>query len=321
MEENKAVKHFPWLGLGFAFSTIAVIVLFGLFYYAVVRGSELSQQLARQVSHLQNRADDLEVHLDSLKKDSLETDDSLKQSIATLQQTLGSNPNTWRVMEAQFYVDLANTKLQFENNIPSAIELLKLADKTIQDLSDPALDGVRRALAQNTATLEAVPAIDVTGIYMRLSAINDQIDQLPLPIQVENNAITPVSTDANEPWWKKGLHESMTLLGKIVIVRYNTSNTPPLVTPSERDFLFQNVHAAIEKSMWALLHHQPDIYRASLQQAIKWINQFYMANAPVTQSVLTNLDQLEQMNIAPTIPDINASTQAFHDYFANGGKA
>lgn len=331
MEEvqNKAVisnpknsrNTFPWLGLGFAFSTIAVIILFGLFFYAIVRGSDLSQQLVKTVSQLQIRVDETQTNLETIKKEHTQANENFEKSITALQQTLSSNPNTWHVNETQFYVNLADSQLRFENNVTAAIQLLQLADQSIKNLSDPTLDNIRRALAQDIAALQAVPLVDVTGIYMRLAALNNQIDQLPTMNQAAENQSATTAVDSKAPWWKKGLTDSFNALEKIVVIRYNNSNMPPLVTPTQKEFLIQNMHALVEKTMWALLHRQPEIYKESLAQTIQWSHLFFMSNSPLTQSFVTNLNQLQEIVIDPKLPSLTLSQQALHDYFASGGKS
>jgi uncharacterized protein HemX len=112
------------------------------------------------------------------------------------------------------------------------------------------------------------------------------------------------------------LQQTWQALRQIVIVRYNPNGTPPLTLPEQQDFLFLNLHAALEKAMWGLLHQQPEVYRASLEQTLKWIKLYFVQDAPPTQSLLTNLTELQALDIHPTTPKITDSLKAFQDYFA-----
>jgi uroporphyrin-III C-methyltransferase len=206
--------------------------------------------------------------------------------------------------------------LQFENNIPQAIVLLQNADGYLSGLSDDRLRPVRKALAADVAALQAVPQIDVVGIYMRLVALNDQIKQLPLPNKPQQTDVVQAPSNENLPWWKRGLRQTEQALKQIVVIRYNAQDTLPFITPEQQNFLILNLHAEMENAIWGLLHQQPEIYRTSLTQAKNWIIQYGQSDSPMTKSLITNLTQLEQMNIKPEPPKSLQSLQEFPEYFA-----
>lgn len=241
---------------------------------------------------------------------------SQQQVINALRQTQsGYNRDEWRVVQAEFLVKLANDKLQFENNVTQAVQLLQLADQEIRNSNDVKLMEIRKTLAQDIATLQAIPPVDVSGLYARLSALNQEVNKMPLPNKpvVQNESL---QVNENLPWWKQGLHQTWQGLKQIVVVRYNEKGKLPLAAPDVQEFIYQNVHAALEKAMWALLHKNPNIYKASLHQAADWIRNYFVVDSPITQSVLTNLNQLEQIDLKPNLPNLAESLQGFQAYFA-----
>lgn len=313
-EKTQPRKHLPWNAIGIGFSTFAVIVMIVIFYLtnaAYLKNAANTAAAQSVVTNLQQETDSLKQQVSKL------TDDLQNQSqvMNALRQTQsGYNRNEWRVLEAEFLVQIANDKLQFENNKTQAITLLQYADQQIRDLNDDRLLVIRKALANDIASLQAAPQVDISGLYLRLSAVNEEISKLTLPNKPAENAVT-VQPNGNLPWWKRGLQETWQALRQIVTVHHYEKGAPALIMPEQQDFLFQNLHADMEKAMWALLHQQSDIYRASLDQAINWIGQYFMADSQPVKSVLTTLNELKAVDIRPTTPKIAESVQAFHAYF------
>jgi len=116
----------------------------------------------------------------------------------------------------------------------------------------------------------------------------------------------------NESVWQRGLHEMWRSLKTIVVVRNNLNGSMPLVTPEQKAFLYQNVHAMIAQSTWALLNQQPAIYQSSLQQLTEWIKRYFVLDAPQTRAMLNDLSQLEKIDIHPPTLTLMNTLQAFN---------
>ncbi|SRR5579883_417649 len=310
---EKTKKHFPWRGVGILFSTFAVIVLLYLFYatnYYFARRINNTVPAA-DVQRLQNDLSSLQQTVQQLSG----TVNDQTQMINTLRQAeTGYNRDEWRVVEAEFMTRIAGDKLQFENNVPQAIVLLQNADQLIRDINDARLTNVRVAIAKDIAKLQAISPVDVPGLYARLIAMDDQIEKLPLMNKPVPTAPTPEVNTEHLPWWKKGLHQTWDVLRQIVIVRYNKKDELPLVLPEQQNYLYQNIHIEIQQAIWGLLHQEPAIYQASLNQAQKWIKEFFMMDAPATQAALKELSQLQGIDLKPALPDLSDSLQAFKEY-------
>lgn len=322
-------RKFSWNLFGIWFSVSGVIVLLGLFiaanyFYLKLFQSDAAKAadhsmylqnkqrtLERQVQDIQHQAQQQEQSLNALHHHAQQQEQSLN---ALRQAQTNEKREEWRLVEAGFLVKLANIKLQFENNIPQAIQLLQNADAEIRDLNQERLLSIRQALANNIASLQGVAVVDVTGIYMRLSALNEQVNHLPLINNRPNNDPVLKTIEEKLPWWKNGLQQTWQALQKIVVVRYHEKGVPPLVTPDQKEFIYQNLHAVLEKAIWGLLHNNTEIYQGSLHQAREWVKQYYLADSTVTQNVLSQLDELQKINIHPELPKLTESLDALQPY-------
>ena len=300
-----------------------VIALIGACSYGMYRLMLANKQLSATTTDLTSQIAQNQKDITALQTTLTDVQQTTKQSqtdlsnqetaIAELKNAQQTKNDDWTVAEAQYLVKLANDNLQIGDNIPLVINLLQTADQELQGSTNPKLTAMRKALADDLASLKALPEVDFTGIYMRISALNDQVDKLPLPTKrpLATSDQTPV---AQTVWWKRGLQNTWESLQKIVVVRYNQPGVRPFILPEQQEFLFQNIHAMFEQAMSAVVHRQPEIYQASLKQAADWIQKYFLPDAPEVQAQLKELTELQNINIRPTLPNLTASLQAFRAY-------
>ncbi len=328
--ENEAESHGSRrANLGIIFSTIALIVVIGGFAYGYFELSKVNVSLARKVTDLQNQVTAQQTNVGAMQKSVTDLQQSAQktQDLAAQQQQFMTewravqkgDLDKWHIAEAQYLVKLANDHLQFSYNTTIAQTLLEQADHTLDSIQDPGVLDMRKSIAGDLANLKAAPAVDVTAIYLQLNALNNQLEELPLPsmpLTSEQKKEAETVPAANLPWWKAGLQLAMQSLRQIVIVRYNNSNTLPLVLPEEKSYLYQNLHAQIESAMWGLLHRNNEVYLASLLRTMSWIKLYFVQDATVTKSIMQNLESLQAMNIQPPSANLTATLQLFDQYFA-----
>lgn len=319
-------QSFAWDKIGILFSMLGVIVSLGLLYYVFNQLMTLNLTQAQRINHLENNLTQLQKETPSLTKSMNEQLLPLREELGKQNQLLTNlsashqtSESQWSVQEAASLIKLANDHLQLEENIPLAIKLLQTADQTLSQNPDPKILMIRKAIAVDLASLQSVPQVDVATIYMRVSALNDQVDHLTpalslMPAATEKQTAEP-NKDQSLPWWKKGLEHSWHQLKKIVVVRYMPEQTLPLLMPDQQIYLYQNIHAAFEKALWAVLHKQPVIYQASLQQAATWITKYFTVNAAST-AMLNAIKELQQINLHPPMTKTLTSVSALQNYFA-----
>jgi len=279
-------------GMSILLAIIAAMVCITGFIYCYLQVVNVDKQFARIHSLLQER--ELASRQNNL---------DMQNTINSMQQTL-QNANAWHVAEAKYLINLANDQVQYTHQYSLAITLLQQADKALESSQDAQLLEVRKSLATDIANLQALSPIDITALFLQLHAMNDLVDKLQLPVQpLQPDTIPPVkSADSKSVW---------SVLSKIVIVRKNDANALPLVMPDEKIFLYQNLHAQLESASWGLLHENGAVYAASLANAIKWIQQYFVQDAEVTKNMLQQLSTLQKVNIQPALVTVSNTLQLF----------
>lgn len=238
-----------------------------------------------------------------------------QQVLTNLQQGQLGNVNKWRILEAQYMVRLANTQLKFANNSALALVLLQQADSLLKDMADA--EPIRQAIANQIVQLQSVSTMDTNTLYMRLNALDNEVDHLPLQsLPLKENSQPSAETNAPPiSWWRAGLNHALQTLSSLIVIRDTTKTPLPLLMPEEKMFLYQNLHAQFANAIWGVLNQKPIVFETSLTRIGEWITTYFNAEDPATKTLLQTLAELKKINIASSATiDFSTLNASFDTY-------
>lgn len=308
--EQKAAKRAARAGRGrrwplFLTFLIAVGAAGGCYYlwqeYNAMTSS-LAYSSEQTSSDLAKTRDQLESQLKS-------DDDRIAALEQTVRALQGKDNMDWLVSEAEYLMRIANHRLMLERDVKSALVALKTADSRLYETNDPYWIPVRKQLARDISSLESVQDVDLAGLSVRLSALGDDIERMPI---LKPDHSTPKSSESgqqeNKPpakYWDEIWSDLKARLSKLIVIR-NVDRPPgPLLPPDQAAYLQQNLLLKLEEVKLALLRGQAQTYRDDLASMKNWIESFYDTGSPVTREVLKHLTALHEIDIAPPLPDIS----------------
>ena len=301
---------------------IAGAVATGFFgFHVYTQQSVRIDELATQQSQLQSQNEKLKSQVSAGIQTLSNQQADLANNIETLRAKNQHLRKDWLILEAEYLLQLANYRLLFERDINTAIVALNSADMRLRDTGDPGVIGVRKVIAEAVQALKQVPQADLAGLSLSLSAINKDIETLPLntpdpkskqyELQRENSATQQVQSWSELPAaiWRD--------LKSLVVIRDHTEAVQPLLAPDQRFFLIENLRLQIEQARLAMLSGQPEVYKERIATAINWIETYFDKTSPHTQTALDTLKQVQASAIAPPLPDISKPYQALEQYRQN----
>ena len=294
--------------------------------------TQLADEIASKNSALRNQVNKLEDELARLDDEReaqnllLErTQTRLSDAIKQVEAGRSTSEADWRLAEAQYLLRLANQRVLMEQRPEGALTLLRSADKVLADLDDVSLYSLRQALAQDIAKLEAVPKLDVEGTYLRLAALIEQSRELPtlsleqqrqLPDMLKE--ITPDAVDETlQQDIQSAFARAMSSLESLVVIQQHDRAVEPLLSPEQGHYLRQNLQLLLEQAQLALLRQQQVIYETSLNRSIELIGRYFDAANSATQALSQALEQLNRLQVAPQMPNINGSLDKLQQHMAD----
>lgn len=267
-------------------------------------------QLSQTINDLQNQLENQNSQIAALQGafNRLQASNSGYETDITLQQV-------------DRYLLQANLSLNFNQDIPGALNLLQAADQRLNSLSDPQIIPLRQAIAKNMVALQSIEPIDLVGLLSKLSALRDQVAHLPLFAINSKLQIFHATPAANpnpthlatlQSGWEKAWDATLTNFKSLVIIRNRQNEISPLISASQEEFLRQNLQLILQQAQWAVLQRQQAVYTYSLTQANEWIQRYFADNDRATLAMQADISQLQKINLSPQTPDISLLINQLH---------
>ena len=204
------------------------------------------QTVIQDQSETQQQADEaLKGELGTLH----ERQQAVTEAVDELLKTSRHLRHEWLVAEAEYLVNLASHRLILAQDANTAITALQAADDRLREAGDPSLIVLRKALAEDINSLQAVALPDIPGLSLKLNAILQDVDDLPLltpdpesATQRQNGTVRPPVQNWQE--LPAAMWEDMK---KLVIIRDHQGPIKPLLSPEQHFFLSQNLKLQLER--------------------------------------------------------------------------
>lgn len=271
-------------------------------------------QTQEQINSKTSNTEEFQTHL----QDKLEQLD--KQVQNALNQKFYQNQD-WLLLKARYYLELAQINAHWSNGVDSTIALLEQADQLLKQLNDSKVFTIRQAIAKDIAQMQALPPVDVAGLLSQLDAAQNSINNLGIPLPVNENRPSPESptTSPNKSSWRTHIESSMNVLEKLVIIRRHSEEIKPLMSPLLEALLKEKLHLNIQEAQWAVLNNEPFVYQLVLKQAINSLKQNFNENTPNTAALIKKLTELQQMNIIQKRPTVGTALPLLNELIDKKG--
>ncbi|MFK8048669.1 MAG: uroporphyrinogen-III C-methyltransferase [Halioglobus sp.] len=267
----------------------------------------LQARLQAGLSKLENSASEQGALLARLEA----SQDVQREEIARFGAT---DRDDWLLAEAEYLLRLANQRLIMAGDVVAATALLKSADSIMLELDDSSLHAARAAVAADLAGLRAVPKVDLEGLYLRLGALIEQVEQLKVFRMPEREA--SIETAEPEDWrarLQRGYEQALGKLSDYIVIRRREVPYEALMDPQWEGMIRQNMRMLLEQAQVALLSGNQVLFRESLERAGHWVQQFFEVDQSGSEAVARALTDLRQQTIAIDIPDVSRSLRELDD--------
>jgi uroporphyrin-III C-methyltransferase len=213
----------------------------------------------------------------------------------------------WSRAEAIFLIELAQRRLYFDHDTPTAISALETADARLASLRDTSLTPVRERLAKDLQALRAVAEPDRAGITTRLLAIESQANTLPLKGTLVGQRTAASQPNPEAPLTHRAWDAVRNMFGQLFSVRHlRPGNT--IVSIEEQTLRRQHLALLGFAARHAVLVHDQAAYTAAIDEMHAWLAQHFGESLAV-DAASHELETLKSINIAPSLPNVGGAAQ------------
>lgn len=231
--------------------------------------------------------------------------DAVADNVASAPPT----PREWRLAEVEYLLTVANHRLLLQDDAEGARRLLGLADRVLADLDDYRFHEVRALLAEEQLSLKTFDYADTQGVFLRLEAVKELLDHLPLRLP-EYAAADADDASPRDSQDASMLDAFLDRLGDLVrFRRHDGEAIRPLLPPDQAEYLEQHLRLALERAQLAVLRRDQEIFEISLSAAGDWLHRFVDPGRTKVAQALGELDELRSVDLDARPPDISRSLE------------
>ena len=278
---------------------------FDRFYQPIkLRHQQSEKSQSQRIEQLYNELSNMQLRLNTQG-----------QRLAELGTTTRSD---WLLAEALYLIRLANQRLQTGRSTKNPLALMENVDVILNQIDDPMLLPVRRALASDIGDLRLTGEIDSVGLFLELNTLAENIDQLTalnLMAEAKNPAVG-IEVIIEEPSTATEIVDDfIQQLSRLVRVTHRQQPIEPLLLDSEVRVIKQNLRLMLEQAQSAVMAEEPRVYSVSLDKAERWVTQHFHLDENA-QVILQRLTSLKGREIVQQLPQINGSLAAIETFVA-----
>ena len=320
---------------GTGLSLLAILIALGVggagYYFGQQKVDEFQQKLTALEAQINNKtvvsAPAQEVKFDTTQLAQLESANKATQDkIAQVEELINTKshelvglqsqinkvsaqanaqqPTDWLFSEADFLLNNALRKLVLDNDVDTAVSLLKLADETLAKVNNSQSAAIRSAINQDLKQLLSVAGVDQNAVMQKLSQLANTVDELPvLDVNFGDEQNATKLSDSLSDWAENAEKSATSFLNHFIrISPKHGANRKELLAPNQDIYLRENIRLRLQLAIMAVPRQQNELYKQSLEAVASWIRSYFDTNAEVTQSFLKSVDELSEVSIYVDVP-------------------
>lgn len=320
---------------GTGLSLLAILIALGVggagYYFGQQKVDEFQQKLTALEAQINNKtvvsAPAQEVKFDTTQLAQLESANKATQNkIAQVEELINAKshelvglqsqinkvsaqanaqqPTDWLFSEADFLLNNALRKLVLDNDVDTAVSLLKLADETLAKVNNSQSSAIRSAINQDLKQLLSVAGVDQNAVMQKLSQLANTVDELPvLDVNFGDDQNSTKLSDSLSDWAENAEKSATSFLNHFIrISPKHSADRKELLAPNQDIYLRENIRLRLQLAIMAVPRQQNELYKQSLEAVASWIRSYFDTNAEVTQSFLKSVDELSEVSIYVDVP-------------------
>ena len=320
---------------GTGLSLLAILIALGVggagYYFGQQKVDEFQQKLTALEAQINNKtvvsAPAQEVKFDTTQLAQLESANKATQNkIAQVEELINAKshelvglqsqinkvsaqanaqqPTDWLFSESDFLLNNALRKLVLDNDVDTAVSLLKLADETLAKVNNSQSAAIRSAINQDLKQLLSVAGVDQNAVMQKLSQLANTVDELPvLDVNFGDDQNATKLSDSLSDWAENAEKSATSFLNHFIrISPKHGADRKELLAPNQDIYLRENIRLRLQLAIMAVPRQQNELYKQSLEAVASWIRSYFDTNAEVTQSFLKSVDELSELSIYVDVP-------------------
>ena len=257
----------------------------------------------------------VEQQLDVIREAQNSRIQEIESALASAQEQINASRTTtgrdWLLAEVEYLLRMANQRILMDRDPAGAVSLLHSSDRILANAEDLTAHGLRAAIALDIADLQAAGDLDVEGIYLRIGAQINLVDDLVRPVPQYSPEMTEAASTDESGVEDGGLTGMASQFGqtlfKLVDFRRNIPEVMPILPPEEEYYLRQNLILKLQMAQLALLREKQQVFQSNIAEAVDWLDRYFKDSDKLTIAMRQSLEELRSVEVLRILPDVSRS--------------
>ena len=241
-----------------------------------------------------------------------------REALEQLYSDLSRGRDEAVLVEVERLITVAAQELQLSGNVATALAALQTADARLSRSDNARFVPLRRVLARDIERLKAAPAVDFTGIALKLDQLASSVDSWPLLAAMTATPTPASTTDSVAPstasgWWQRQWRALQDELGEyrdLIRIRRVDSPESVLLDAQQQTLVRQQLRLRLLNARQALLARNDRLFRADLSEAQALMARYVDTRSAPAASALALMKQLASTALSVELPTIGDSMTA-----------
>ncbi|MBV1961466.1 MAG: uroporphyrinogen-III C-methyltransferase [Immundisolibacteraceae bacterium] len=293
------------------------------FFQGEIRLTQLEQKLRQTDQQFQRLEEQLSVNRERLvqAQQLVSQLDRLNESVGAvdlrverIELGLKRQQASVQLLAVRQLLFVADQQLRLVNDRSLALQALGQADNILNAVDDRQWLPLRALIATQISALQAIPAIDVSGINLRLTELRHRIDELsglsegrlqPQAVFADSAAMAELEVDDWRQFFSRGWHRLVERLSSLVSIQRVSGEDPVLITAEQLQGLKFNLQAQLLLAELDLARASGDVVQR-LNEVVLALEKYFDQTSPAVAAMLVELDLLSKTPVKVEYPDISA---------------
>jgi uncharacterized protein HemX len=294
------------------------------------RLAQLEAEAAATASAAEQRARTAQAATEQLRSD-LERLQNQRGELDQLYLDLTRGRDEASLAEIERLIAVAAQELQLTGNVATAIAALQAVDARLARIDRPQLVNLRRALTRDLERLRSAPAVDVTGLALRLDQMIQGVDGLALVAEparkggdgkggeVKAAAVPAATPSTDDRWWPRARAWLREEFGDLVRIREVDTPEALLLNDAQQRLARQQLRLRLLNARQSLLMRNDKLYRADLAEAQALLARYFDGRQAAVVAASGQLKAMAQAPLSVDVPQITETLTALQN--ARSGRA
>lgn len=272
-------------------------------------GNELIiKELNDRISDTTSRFTRMQQQLEQFESKQDVLADSLSQPV---EQQIHINED-YALAEIEHLLIIASYNLELDNNIETALSAMEAADARLKGLDNPGTIKAREQLIADINQLRSLNQADLSGTSLFLSALIDDVDDLPLKegIVIEKVENNNTSSEEHVNSIKHFFILVWQELKSLVVITRDEHVSKARLLPDEAYFIRANIKLELANARFAVFNRDTNNLQASAKHIQTWLNDYFDLSDAAVQNIYDALTEMNKLELMFPKLDISSSLES-----------